>query len=284
MIAVLGPGGVGGLLAAALERAGTPVVLVAREETAAQLGELHVRSVALGDFTASPRVVSRLREPVRALIVATKAVGLREALARIEVEPELVLPLLNGLDHMEVLREYFPRVLAGSIRVESDRPSPGEIVQTSSFLRIELAGHGGDWLARTLSDAGVPAVVRGSEAQVLWSKLVRLNALACTTSASGLLLGPIRADPHWRRRLERAVAEAAAVARASGAEVDPARVIEELTQAHATLGSSMARDLAAGRPAEVDAIPGAVLRAAAKHGIACPEIEALRRDIVSSSN
>ena len=82
-------------------------------------------SVTLGEFVAHPRAVSRLQEPVDALIVATKASGLGSALERIAVEPRLVLPLLNGLDHLALLRERFApdSVLAGAIRVEADRPA-----------------------------------------------------------------------------------------------------------------------------------------------------------------
>ena len=66
------------------------------------------------------------------------------------------------------------------------------------------------------------------------------------------------------------------MAQAEGAsEIRPERAVEELERAHATLGSSMQRDIAAGREPELDAIPGAVLRAAARHGLSCPTIEAL---------
>ena len=54
-------------------------------------------------------------------------------------------------------------------------------------------------LAARLGAAGIETVVRDSEAQVLWSKLVRLNALACATGASGRLLGAIRDDPAWQK-------------------------------------------------------------------------------------
>ena len=65
-------------------------------------------------------------------------------------------------------------------------------------------------------------------------------------------------------------------ARAEGAgDVDPAVALGELEQAHATLGSSMQRDIAAGRTPELDAIPGSVLRAAARHDLQCPTIERL---------
>jgi 2-dehydropantoate 2-reductase len=289
-IAVLGPGGVGGLLAGALDRAGTPAVVVARESTAELIAArgLRVRSVMLGDFVAHPRAVGRLEEPVDALVVATKATGLQQALERIAdrssiVQPALVLPLLNGLDHLAVLRERFGEeaVVAGTIRVEADRPEPGVVVHSSPFLRIDMASAhasarpGMQTLARTLKVAGIPARVEESEAQVMWGKLVRLNALACTTSAFDRLLGEILTTPELRAELVGAIEEGCTVAAAEGASIDAADPLGELSAAHPTLGSSMQRDIAAGRPPELDAIPGAVLRAAARHGVQCPTIERL---------
>ncbi len=290
-IAVLGPGGVGGLLAGALARAGEDVTVVGREPTAALIAEHGVRvaSVTLGDFIARPRATAQLHEPVDALLVATKAAGLQDALQRIAGRPPIVLPLLNGLDHIALLRERFGSqlVLAGTIRVEADRPEPGVIVHTSQFLLIEMASryesaaapmHA---LAGALSAAGVSTrddwpIAAGSEAQVMWSKLVRLNALACTTSAYDKLLGEIRDTPALRADLVGAIEEAAAAGQAEGAaDVDAAKAIAELDRAHATLGSSMQRDIAARREPELDAIPGSVLRAAARHGLRCPTIERL---------
>jgi 2-dehydropantoate 2-reductase len=284
-IAVLGPGGVGGLVAGALERAGTPTIVLAREETAKLIADhgLKVSSVRLGDFVAHPRAVALLEEPVEALVVATKATGLREALERIAATPALVLPLLNGLDHLALLRERFgaETVVAGTIRVEADRPEPGVVVHTSPFLRIDMASEhpvarpAMESLAALLEGAGIPARVRDSEPQVMWGKLVRLNALACTTSAFDKLLGEILATPELRAELVGAIEEGCAVAAAEGASIDAADPLGELSAAHPTLGSSMQRDIAAGRPPELDAIPGAVLRAAARHGVECPTIERL---------
>jgi 2-dehydropantoate 2-reductase len=286
-VAILGPGGVGGLLAGVLDRAGSEVLVVARDSTAAVIAEhgIQVKSVTFGDFVVHPRAVARLQEPVDALIVATKAAGLESALQRIAVEPTVVLPLLNGLDHIAVLRQRFPfgSVLAGSIRVEADRPQPGVVVHTSPFLLVSMAGEelapgarlGMQALAGALSDAKVPVRVGDSEAQVMWSKLVRLNALACTTSAYNKLLGEIRSTPALRADLVGAIEEACAVGQAEGAYVDSASAIDELARAHDTLGSSMQRDIAAGREPELDAIPGSVLRAGARHGLECPTIERL---------
>jgi 2-dehydropantoate 2-reductase len=326
-VAVLGPGGVGGLVAAALSRAGAPVAgadtatiretggrageggrvtVIARESTTDTISRdgIRVQSVLLGDFTAHPHVVARLEEPVDVLIVATKAAGLVEALDRVEGVPQLVLPLLNGLDHIAILRERFgdATVVAGTIRVEADRPEPGVVTHTSRFLRVDMASRYPDArppmerLADVLSEAGVPArvhpltqpatpvAVHDWEAQVMWSKLVRLNALACTTSAYDRLLGEIRSTPELRDDLVSAIDEGCAVAEAEGASIPSGDPLGELTAAHATLGSSMQRDIAAGRPPELDAIPGAVLRAAARHHIACPVVSRLVAVIAQRSN
>jgi 2-dehydropantoate 2-reductase len=281
---ILGPGGVGGFLAAALDRSGEAVTLVAREETAALIARdgIQLESARLGDFTAQPTATARLTESVDVLFVATKAAELEEALTRIEADPGVVVPLLNGLDHIAVLRERFgASAVAGTIRIEADRTAPGRIEQTSPYLRIDVASDDPAprerlaALVGTLNKADVPARLVDGEANVLWSKLVRLNALALTTSAYDLPLGAIRDDPSRRAELEACVLESAAIARAEGAVPDTDATLAELDEAHAELGSSMRRDIAAGRTPELDAIAGAVLRAGARHGLPCPTIAGL---------
>ena len=284
-VAVLGPGGVGGFVAAMLARAGEDVAVVAREPTAELINGqgISVSSVRFGEFTARPTAVAELRTPTSFLLVATKATTLAAALKRVMIEPGLVVPLLNGLDHMAVLRDRFGagRVAAGSIRIEADRPESARVVHSSPFLRVELAADDPALhpalrdLAQFLQRAQIPVEMGPSEAQVLWSKLVRLGPLALTTSASGRPIGFIRSDSHWRSALEAAIAETAAVADAEGAPIDPAQVLTELDGAHPTLTTSMQRDLAAERPSELDAIPGAVLRAAGRHGLRCPTVALL---------
>jgi 2-dehydropantoate 2-reductase len=282
-VAILGPGGVGGFVAGALERAGVPATVVAREATAGVIARdgIRVESVRLAaSWTARPRAVTYLEEPVDVLVVAPKATSLAESLERVAAEPRVVVPLLNGLDHLGVLRERFgqDRVAAASIRIESDRPAPGHIVQTSPFLLVDMTPQASGF-AGVLERAGIPARVIDSEAQVMWGKLVRLNALALTTSATDRLIGWIRTDPEWRATLEACVEEGSAVARAEGADVTLESTMAELDDAHDTLGSSMQRDIAAAREPELDAIAGSVLRAAARHGIECPTIERLTHDV-----
>ena len=279
-VAVLGPGGVGGFLAGALARAGTRVTVVAREATAEQIAAhgLRVQSVRLGDFTVSPPAAAALDEAVDVLVVAVKAPALAAALARVREEPGLVVPLLNGLEHLEPLRERFgPRAVAATIRIGAERVAPGHVVHSTPFVRVDLAPPlpGVERFADALRAAEVPASVHATDAEVLWSKLARLNPLACTTAASGRPIGAVRSHPLWRARLQGAVDETAAVAVAEGARIDPDVVLRELGDLPDEATSSLARDLAAGNESELDAIPGAVLRRAAAHGLACPSIEEL---------
>ena len=280
-IAILGPGGVGGFLAGALARAGEDVTVVAREETAAAIEHdgLHVRSARLGEFTAHPRAVPLLGEDVDVLVIATKATSLDAALVRVDgAEPQLVVPLLNGFEHLGPLRaRYGDRAVAGTIRIGAERTAPGEILHTSPFLRVDVAPptHATERFAHKLRAAEVPTKVLESEPRILWSKLVRLAPLALATSAADGPIGTVWTHPHRRVLLEGAVREAAAVAGAEGAPIDPAKPLGELAELPPDQTSSLHRDLAAGNPSELDAIGGAVQRAGARHGIPTPSIDAL---------
>src|SRR5947207_12889439 len=105
MVAVLGPGAVGGALIVPLAEAGLDVVCIARPATAAAitadgLSLRHCSNVR----TVRPRVVEELSESVDLLLVTVKATGLEEALGRIKATPSVVLPLLNGLEHVDTIR------------------------------------------------------------------------------------------------------------------------------------------------------------------------------------
>ena len=100
----------------------------------------------------------------------------------------------------------------------------------------------------------------------------------CTTSASDRPIGFVRSDPDWRTALKACVNETVAVANADGARSIRRSTLAELDGAHAELGSSMQRDIAAGREPELDAIAGAVLRAAA------PARAPAARTVVSGSS
>src|SRR3954469_1324479 len=147
--AVLGPGGVGGLLAALLARSGAAVTCLAVESTAQAIATsgIRVESAHFGDFIAPGARAPRLFEPVDVCLVTVKATQLVDALDRLPpdvVGSALIVPLLNGVEHVELLRKHYPlaTVVAATIRVESSRTAPGVIRHDSPFVSVTLAADG----------------------------------------------------------------------------------------------------------------------------------------------
>jgi 2-dehydropantoate 2-reductase len=278
-IGVLGPGAVGGALAVRLVQAGVRVICVAPTDTAQAIGSsgLTLRHGS-AIVTARPEAVEQLEEPVDLLLITVKAPALDNALGRIVATPTAVLPLLNGLEHVGAIRRRLDgRVIAGSIgRLEAYRAGPTEIVQTTPAPVISVAEE--DGAAGLLRLAGFEVRIGESEAAVLWEKLVRLAPLAAATAITQQTLGDLRTDVHWRQALEAAVAEACAVAAADGVTLNEAAQWEILDSMPGSVTTSTARDAAAGRPTELDAIVGAVVRAAQRNGVDVPTLERLLAD------
>ena len=278
-VAVLGPGAVGVALAVPLADAGVDVVCIARPDTAAAITAegLSLRRGS-GVTQARPRAVEELGEPVDLLLVTVKATGLDDALLRITSSPAVVLPLLNGLEHVDTIRRRLGgRVLAGSIgKLEAYRNGSTEVVQTTSAPLITLFPE--DPAAEFLRDAGFDVRAGASEPAVLWEKTVRLAPLAAATAITQQTLGELRSDAAWRATLEAAVAEACAVAAADGVALTEAAQWEILDTMPATVTTSTARDAAAGLPTELDAILGAVVRAAQRLHVRVPTLERLLAD------
>jgi 2-dehydropantoate 2-reductase len=278
-VAVLGPGAVGGVLAAGLLDAGVDVVCIVRLATA---GVLTSEGLSLRQgqkvHTVRPRVVTELDEPVELLLVTVKAPGLDDALSRVQAPAETVIPLLNGIEHMETIRAALPEtaVVAGSVGlIEAYRERPGTIVQNTPALVVRLASDADPEPAELLRRAGADVRVDGSEAHVLWEKLARQAPIAAATALTQRSIGELCADPEWRPRLEAAIEEACAVAARDGVDLAPAAQWEIIDALPPQLTTSTARDVAAGRPSELDAIAGAAVRAGRRNGVPTPALEAL---------
>jgi 2-dehydropantoate 2-reductase len=279
-VAVLGPGGVGGLLAALLARRGDQVTCLAPPATAAHLAAngLELRSPTLGDARVTVEAATRLDHPVDVCFVTVKATQLAEAVEAVPAQAlgdGLVVPFLNGIDHVAWLRGRYPpdQVVASTIAVESTRLGPGLIEHASPFAVVELAlGKAPrsrvEELGARLAETGLDVTVRDDEAGALWSKLAVLAPIALVTTWTAAPLGEARAG--HRDELVAVVHEIVTAARADGVELDEAATIGLLERAPDAMRSSMQKDAAAGRPIELDAIGGAVLRAAERAGTDAP--------------
>jgi 2-dehydropantoate 2-reductase len=283
--AILGAGGVGGLIGGALARTGTEVLLLLRPETLARHpSTLRVESVVFGDFEVAVATASMLDREPDVLWVTPKATQLEPAL---ELAPAtvvgdaVVVPLMNGVDHVVSLRRQYTQVLAGAMFVESERVEPGRVRQKTSFAHLILApGPRREEIAGELRAAGFEVTLADDEPTLLWEKLVLLAPLALTTTARGVPVGEVRADPEWNGLLMRCHEEAVAVGLAESASLDPARLRRVLLEFRGgEMRTSMQKDFDAGRPLELDAIGGAIVRAGRRQRIRTPVTEELIRRV-----
>jgi len=292
-VGVLGPGAIGGLLAALLWRKGHVVTCIGNPEVSASIQEngIAISSGRYGNFVAHPASVETLQEHVDVVFVTVKAPALELALQRLDAEAcreAVVIPLLNGLGHREVLRNCGYSVVVGTIGavevVQNERRSIDHRSMTSPQIELAL---GGDIpseklyvLAELLRQAGLDVVLRGSENEAIWSKLCRLAAIAAMTSYAEAPLGQICDELNFSSLLNEVVAEIAAVAAVEGAIFPATDTMARIKALPATLTTSLQRDLAAGRPSELDAIVGQVLACGRKNGVAMPRLAEIHRELV----
>ncbi len=283
--AILGAGGVGGLVGACLARNGASVTMVVRATALAKYPDQLKLESPFGNFSVP--VERSVEVPAcDVLWITVKATQLASGLTAL-VDPgpvRAIVPLLNGIDHLAVLRASYgsEKVIPATIAVESERVAPGHIVHRSPFARLNVSSSGRTLLGATLDEfqkMGFECRFIDDEQTLMWSKIVFLAPFALTTSASDLPTGGVVADPNWRPQLESCVREACAVATAERATVDAGSVISAMTKVPANMRSSMQKDVEQGNAPELDAIAGPILRGAQKHGIEVPATKKLVLDV-----
>jgi len=274
--AILGPGGVGGLIGGCLAKNGEKVTMVVRPETLAEYPRQLTIESRIGNFTAP--VEKSAHVPACDVVWFTvKTTQMESALQSFSLTTPVrgIVPLQNGIDHVAYLRERYgaEKGLPGVFAGETERVAAGHIVHRTPFARLNLIAKArpllGDTLA-SLLNMGFTGEFIEDEPTLLWTKLVFLAPVALTTSAADMPIGGIISSPEWRSRLESCVREGCAVAMAEGAKVDPDAGIPLLLNLPPGMKSSMQKDIEHGNPTELDAIGGRILRGGARFGIPVP--------------
>ena len=271
----------GGLIGACLARNGAQVTMVVRAASLPNYPhELKLES-PFGKVSV-PVSVSAEVPAVDVLWLTVKATQLQESLTTIKNPGAVsaIVPLLNGIDHIEFLRARYgrERVIPATIAVESERVAPGDFVHRSSFARLNVSSAGKSLLAETLDQLqkmGFECRFVDHEPTLMWSKLVFLGPFALTTTAANQGTQEILSDPHWRELGMSCIREACAVAVAEGAHLNAEAVIAGLAKMPGNMRSSMQKDVEQGKAPELEAIAGPILRGAERHRIAIPATKTL---------
>jgi 2-dehydropantoate 2-reductase len=289
-VAVVGAGGVGGYIGGRLALTGNEVVLIARGAhlKAIQAEGLKVKSIN-GNFEVRVAATDRPETvgPVDLVIFAVKSYDTESAAAQIRpmVGPNTaVLTVQNGVDNEEKLVRFFgpERVLGGVVYIDSYIEAPGVIAHTDGgrIVFAELNGRPSERAAlikQTLEAAGIPAEISEDIAKVKWTKLLFNCALNSMTALARCYHTDILQTPEGREVFVGLIREAEAVARARGINLDP-DVVEKIVQRADNLPpsrSSMLYDVLGGKPLEVDALNGVIVRYGREVGVPTPFNQAL---------
>lgn len=288
-ILVLGAGAVGGYFGGRLAEAGADVTFLVRPGRARQLAErgLVVRS-RFGDIERPVPTVGRddIPGPFDLVILTCKAYDLADAMEAVApaVGPEsAVLPLLNGLAHMEALDARFgaERVLGGICHIAATMTAEGEIRHLNPLQVLTLGPRAGGpsplcaAVADLLKDTPVKVVVSDAILLNMWEKFVLLASMAAMTCLMRGAVGDIVAAEEGEAVTLETLDECVRVATAAGyAPRD--KVLEQTralqTERGSTFAASMLRDIEKGGPIEGDHIVGDMLGRARALGVATPNL------------
>ncbi len=286
-ILVAGTGGVGGYYGGRLLQAGHDVRFIARGDNLRALREqgLTVHSPA-GDLRFEQVQASdRADGPVDAVLFCVKTYDNREAsdvVASCVHEGTSICSLQNGVDNEAFLRDRFPEAtaLGGVARIEAYLEAPGVVRHTSMLADVEIGAFQDDdrsaaqALVDAMAGAQIPARLAEDIGSALWTKLAIICGLGGVTAFCTCPIGAIRGDPGLLQLIKDAIHETAAVAAALGIFVPPTLTETVMTAVTTVLPpeqkSSMCRDVEAGKPLEVEALNGAVVRAGERPGVPTP--------------
>jgi 2-dehydropantoate 2-reductase len=287
-IAVIGAGGVGGYFGGRLSAAGEQVIFVARGEhlRAMRAHGLHVQSIE-GDFTVQPvTAVETPAEvgPVDFVIVAIKTGQIRETAPSLLplVGPETtVVPLQNGVEAPFELATLLgsKHVVGGLCFIGSTIAAPGRIRHFAAKPRISIGElHDGpsqrlDRLQQAFARAGVDAEVVRNIRAAMWEKFLFITAYAGIGAVTRAPAGVLHTLPHARALLKRSMEEVVAVASACGVALSPdviPRTLAHFAELPPNATAAMQRDIMNGRPSELDALNGAVVRIGQSAGVSTP--------------
>lgn len=287
-VAVIGAGGVGGYFGGKLANAGVDTTFLVRGATLEALRTRGLRVDSInGDFTVDrvqatddPATIG----PVDAVLVTVKAWQIAEAVANIGplLGPDtVVIPMQNGVEAPDQLAQLVgpEHAVGGLCAIVSFIVAPGHIRHAGAdpFLMFgELDNRPSERLQRlrqTFVDAGVPADIPPNIHHSLWTKLLFIVPTSGVGAITRMPMGVWRSMPGTRAIAEAVLREIVAVAAAGGVQLDADAVEVTMGRIDAMpveATTSMHRDLVQGRPSELDAQLGAVVRLGKQRGVPTP--------------
>lgn len=288
-ILILGAGATGGYFGARLAESGADVTFLVRPRRASQLAAngLRVRS-QFGDCHIQPAPhIEVATQPFDLVILSCKAYDLESSLNAITPAVSAsttVLPLLNGMSHIDAMRDRFrDSVIGGFCIISSTLDEDGTIRHLNDSHTIKYGELSGTRSARIdaidaiMQKAKVTAHASDNIVSDMWEKWVMISSLAALTTMFRATVGEVARAPYGERIASELFDECIAVARANGFSPRDAFIKSagsRLVDRTSTLAASMLRDMQGGSRVESDHIIGALIDRAKEKNVAVPILEA----------
>lgn len=290
-IAIFGTGGVGGYFGGRLAQAGNDVTFIARGEhlRAIQTKGLKVESLS-GDFSVYPaKATANVNEvgPVDLVVVGVKAWQVQEAASAMKAligSKTTVLPLQNGVDAVSQLTaELDPDVVIGGLcKIVSFVVKPGHIRHAGFAPSVVIGELDNQRTVRIVeiqevfNHAGVETTIASDINVALWMKFLFIASFSGVGAIANAPAGILRTNPKMRAQMLEAMEEIYALAHARNINLPPNSIETAMAGVNALpedATSSMQRDIAAGKPSELESQNGAVVRMARESGVQVPTHE-----------
>ena len=296
-IVIFGTGGVGGYFGGRLAQAGEQVTFIARGEHLRAIQESGLRVDSLeGDFVVRPaKATDNVNDVGQAdlVIVGVKAWQVPEAARAIKplVGPETtVLPLQNGVDAVPQLTAELgaEHVIGGLCKIVAFVVGPGHIRHAGfkpSVVIGELDNSRSERISRieqSFIGAGIETSIAADIYAALWMKFLFIASFSGMGALANAPAGKLRSDPELREQMLKAMEEIRLVAHARGIKLPPNAIETVMAGVNALpeeATSSMQRDIAAGKPSELESQNGAVVRMARESGVSVPTHEFIYRTL-----
>ncbi|WP_017381115.1 ketopantoate reductase family protein [Paenisporosarcina sp. TG-14] len=291
-ILVVGAGAIGGYFGGRLLEKGEDVTFLVRENRKKQLEDtgLKIESVN-GNIELSPRLLlaGETEEKFDVIMISTKSYQLTAAIDDIRLhlrDDGIILPLLNGISHMDELVEAFGEdmVIGGLCFIESTLNEFGTIVQTSPIHQLVYGERTGERSPRierlkyVFEDSKAEFVLSDDINQDMWHKYLFITTMSGITSLMESSIGPIRKLESGQRIISALLNEIVLIMKKINAPIkdDIADIqLKRMNGLNEGMKSSMQRDMEKSLPIEVEHLQGYLLEIAKNHNLAVPILETI---------
>ena len=275
-VGIVGPGGIGGLLAILLSNKNTKVICN-NSKIDNKKFNFKLQSKIYGNKIKKIEFSNKKLKFFDIIFISVKYQNLKKAIEKIDTKTnKIIVPLLNGLSHIDILKKKFAQkiVVANIGKTIAYKTKRNLVIHESkNYPEINISLENKtklkeiNFLIKTLKNIKIKVNTDNLDNKVIWTKLIRINTLSAVTALHNSNLGEIRNSNYKKEQLNSILKETILVAKAKGLKFKLKDIMKEIDSFPDTLITSMQRDIANNKKSEIESILGGVLYEAKKENL-----------------